>query len=181
MLQYRLNGASVAKAFIGIGSNIQPARCIRAGVTDLQVHFNSIRLSSVYESKAVGFNGDNFLNLVAQVDTDLSVEKLQCLCKDIERRHGRHPDATKCTPRTLDLDLLLYDDLVQAEKSPLQPQLPRPEIEFNAFVLKPLAELAPNWVHPQNKQSLMQLWQAFTPTEEQRLWPVEFDWAAEQV
>lgn len=165
----------MADVFISIGSNVEPAKHIRAGVQALQHAFGQVTLSSVYESEPVGFAGTNFLNLVALVETSDSIETVQRLFKQIEDEHGRKRDGVKFSPRSLDLDLLLYDDRVQTGHGDLTPQLPRAEIEFNAFVLWPLAEIAPHRLHPVNGSSYAQLWQAYD--RKQRLWPVEFDWS----
>lgn len=173
----------MAKVLISIGSNIEPAQNIRRAVRTLINEFELVRLSIVYESRAVGFAGDNFLNLVAYVETNLDVTQLQGLFKRIEIAQGRDLKAAKFTPRTIDLDILLYDDLVQAASPEHdQPQLPRAEITYNAFVLRPLAELVPNWKHPLLQQSYADLWRDFTASpqaEEQSLWPVVFDWGNE--
>lgn len=165
----------MADVFISIGSNVEPGRHVRAGVKALQRAFGQVTLSSVYESEPVGFAGTNFLNLVAQVQTTDSIETVQQLFKQIEDDHGRRRDGVKFSPRSLDLDLLLYDDCVQSGQGDLTPALPRAEIEFNAFVLWPLAEIAPHRVHPVNGKSYAQLWQAYE--RQQKLWAVEFDWS----
>ncbi|MCC5880795.1 MAG: 2-amino-4-hydroxy-6-hydroxymethyldihydropteridine diphosphokinase [Idiomarina sp.] len=170
----------MAKVLISIGSNIEPATQVRKAVGTLLREFAEVRLSSVYESRAVGFSGDNFLNLVACVETDQGLAQLQGLFKRIEIEQGRDLNAAKFTPRTIDLDILLYDNVVQqGDTARDQPQLPRAEITYNAFVLRPLAELVPNWQHPILKQTYASLWREFSATpqaDEQELWPVSFDW-----
>lgn len=166
----------MTQVFISIGSNINPEWHIRAGIKRLQEAFAVVNLSSVYESQPVGFAGDNFLNLVAKVETSLSVAELQKLFKRIEDDFGRVRDGIKCSSRLLDLDLLLYGDTVQAASGEFEPQLPREEIEHNAFVLWPLAELAPHLQHPLSGLTYAQMWQAYD--RPQKLWPVEFNWHA---
>lgn len=166
----------MTQVFISIGSNIDPEKHIRAGVKRLQQAFRVVSLSSVYESQSVGFSGDNFLNLVAKVTTDRSVAELQGLFKQIEDDFGRVRDGIKCSSRSLDLDLLLYGNKVQNGNGEHEPELPRAEIEYNAFVLWPLAELAPHLQHPVTGQSYDQMWQAYDRV--QKLWPVEFNWHA---
>ncbi|KFZ36008.1 2-amino-4-hydroxy-6-hydroxymethyldihydropteridine pyrophosphokinase [Shewanella mangrovi] len=161
----------MAKIYISIGSNIDPANYIRVAITELRALFGELALSSVYESEAVGFSGDNFLNMVIAADTLLDIDGLVTRFKQIERRHGRAANARKFAPRTLDIDLLLYDDLVVTEPV----VLPRAEILSNAFVLWPLAELAPQLVHPTSALSYQTLWQNYDKSQ-QRLWPVDFDW-----
>lgn len=175
----------MARVFIGIGSNIQPARHIRSGVQALAEEFGRLRLSSVYESRAVGFDGPDFYNLVAEVESDQPVESLHSLCREIETRFGRQPEAQKFSSRTLDLDLLLVGQTVVADDNLNCPQLPRPEIDYNAFVLWPLAELAPHYQHPLHQVSLASLWQRYLQQHGEGLtksvWPIHFDWGQRSV
>lgn len=161
----------MANIYISVGSNIEPQRYIRVAINELQQLLGSLELSSVYESEAVGFNGDNFLNMVVGATTVLSVAELVRQFKQIERRNGRAANAQKFAPRTLDLDLLLYDN--QVISSPVV--LPRAEILTNAFVLWPLAELAPQLQHPTTAMSYQALWQQYDKSQ-QRLWPITFEW-----
>lgn len=161
----------MAKIFISIGSNIDKDVHIRQGIAQLSAKFGKLELSSVFESESVGFDGSNFYNLVCGVDTQLDVGDVTALLRQIEVDNGRDRSAKKFSSRTLDLDLLLYDELVI--DSPVQ--LPRDEINKNAFVLWPLAEIAPHLIHPLLKQSYRQLWHDFDKTK-QSLWTVPFDW-----
>ncbi|MBY5923402.1 2-amino-4-hydroxy-6-hydroxymethyldihydropteridine diphosphokinase [Ferrimonas balearica] len=161
----------MAVIYISLGSNIEADAHIRKGLDDLANHYRNLTLSSVFESEAVGFEGDNFLNLVARAETDQSIAEVVTTFKAIEQAHGRARGAKKFAPRTLDIDLLLYDG-TQCE-TPVE--LPRPEIYHNAFVLWPLAELAPDLVPPGQPHSLAALWQAYDKTQ-QSLWPVPFVW-----
>jgi 2-amino-4-hydroxy-6-hydroxymethyldihydropteridine diphosphokinase len=162
----------MARIFISLGSNIDAEHHIRAGVAALRREFGDLALSSVFESEAVGFNGRNFLNMVAGADTELSVAQVVGIFKRIEREHGRLPGAKKFSPRTLDLDLLLYDNLVC--EAPVT--LPRAEITANAFVLWPLAEILPEGLHPLAHISYRELWDGFDK-QSQRLWPIDFSWS----
>ncbi len=98
-------------------------------------------------------------------------ELSQCL-RTIEKDNGRRRDGPKFSSRTLDIDILLYDDLVGDFGGV---QLPRDEILENAFVLLPLSELAPDRVHPVSGKTYGQLWRAYR-ADGQRLWPIDFDW-----
>ena len=147
----------MAQIYIGLGSNVERERNLLAGIADLQACFSHVRLSTVYESAAVGFPGANFYNLVMGAQTSLSLPELLATLRNIEFAHGRAPDARKFAPRTLDLDLLSFDDLVCLEPV----VLPRAEILHNAFVLCPFAELAPNWIHPVAGKSLALLWDEY--------------------
>ncbi len=161
----------MARVYVSIGSNIERERYIRAGVADLRRRFGPLLLSSVYESEAVGFDGANFYNLVAGFDTDLSAQQVAAELRAIEERHGRDRAGPRFSSRTLDIDLLLYDDLVLSEG---KLDLPREEIAHNAFVLWPLAEIAPHLVHPLLGESYATLWGRFD-RQSQPLWPVPFD------
>ncbi|WP_299802012.1 2-amino-4-hydroxy-6-hydroxymethyldihydropteridine diphosphokinase [uncultured Shewanella sp.] len=163
----------MATIFISLGSNIDPEHHLKAALTDLNEHFGALELSSVFESEAVGFEGTNFLNMVVAAQTQLSITDVVSRFKQIEQSHGRVTGAKKFAPRTLDLDLLLYDDTVSEE--PIE--LPRAEILYNAFVLWPLAEIAPTLNHPVVKRSYQTLWNDYDKSQ-QSLWPVEFSWSA---
>lgn len=166
----------MARIYVSLGSNIDPARHIRAGVASLRGRYGRLLLSRVYESEPVGLEGDNFYNLVAAFDTTHDVGAVAACLREIEEAHGRQrePGSTgdRFLPRTLDLDLLLYDALI-IERDGLH--LPRDEITRNAFVLRPLAELAPALSHPVEGRSMAELWSAFD-SDSQPLWPIDFDW-----
>ncbi|MFB3946524.1 2-amino-4-hydroxy-6-hydroxymethyldihydropteridine diphosphokinase [Aeromonas veronii] len=159
--------------YISLGSNIERDRHIRAGLDALHAEFGELRVSRVFESEAVGFNGRPFYNLVAAAETDLPLATVCQRLRAMEFAHGREPDAKKFAPRTLDLDLLLYGDLVC--DTPLV--LPRGEVLTNAFVLWPLAELAPKLRHPVDGRTMGELWQAYDKASQQ-LCPISFHWEA---
>ncbi|OJF70458.1 2-amino-4-hydroxy-6-hydroxymethyldihydropteridine diphosphokinase [Alteromonas sp. V450] len=157
---------------ISIGSNIEREHYTRQSLIALKQHFNSVAVSSVYESEAVGFKGSAFYNAVASAKTTKSVEEVCAILKAIEKDNGRvHTDKKFCA-RTLDLDLLTYDNIITT--SPVV--LPREEICFNAFVLWPLAELVPHHIHPETQTTYAQMWQNFDK-HKQQLWPIDFTWS----
>lgn len=149
--------------YFGIGSNLERKKHIKAGIAELAQRFDHVplRISSVYESEALGFTGPPFYNLVAVTRTQLTLSEVQQAIRDIESRYGRPPDAEKFSSRTLDIDILMFDNCIQNEKKGSEPKLPRPEILTSAFVLKPLAELAPHARHPTAGQTFSQLWKIF--------------------
>lgn len=157
---------------ISVGSNIEREHHIRCAVAELQQAFGKVRLSAVYESEAVGFSGDAFYNLVVVADTVLSIAQCVALFKQIEDRHGRVRDGYRFSGRTLDLDLLTYDDVVCQQPV----VLPRPEITENAFVLWPMAEVVPEQLHPLTGCSYRELWHRYD--KPQKLWPVPFEWSS---
>ena len=163
----------MAKIYISLGSNIEPVRYFKAALIDLDTHFDALELSSVYESEAVGFDGTNFLNMVVAAQTELTIEQVVARFKLIEQQHGRVKGAKKFAARTLDLDLLLYGNTVCQQ--PIE--LPRAEILYNAFVLWPMAEMAPELTHPLAKVSYETLWAKYDKSQ-QKIWPIEFDWSA---
>ncbi|HHJ35584.1 MAG TPA: 2-amino-4-hydroxy-6-hydroxymethyldihydropteridine diphosphokinase [Gammaproteobacteria bacterium] len=160
----------MATLYISLGSNINREENTRAGVAALEQAFGNLVLSSVYESEAVGFDGDAFYNMVIACEVDLPVHEANKVLRDIEDENGRDRSGPKFSSRTLDLDLLLYDDLIIDEKGLV---LPRGEILKNAFVLWPLAEIAPDLVHPETGISYATLWQAFDKKKE-NLKPIVF-------
>ncbi len=159
----------MATIYISIGSNINPQQNIQLALRDLREHFQNIRLSSSYESKAVGFEGDNFINLVAAAETDLKIPQVVQLFHDIEDQHGRDRQGPRFSSRTIDLDLLLYDNAVFTQDGI---EIPREEILQNAFVLCPLAELLPDGVHPVTGKRYDELWASFDQSS-QPLWRID--------
>lgn len=160
------------RVFVGIGSNIDRERSIRAGVAELRQQYREVQLSSVYESDAVGFDGDAFYNLVAAFDTEDSIEQVVASLAAIEDRHGRVRNGERFAARTLDLDLLLYGDKIITTESY---HVPRDEIPRYAFVLWPLAEMAPEAEHPETGESYATMWEKFDKRN-QLLRPIRFEW-----
>ncbi|HDY93699.1 MAG TPA: 2-amino-4-hydroxy-6-hydroxymethyldihydropteridine diphosphokinase [Pseudoalteromonas sp.] len=159
----------MAQIYISLGSNINKAHYIQCALITLKQHFEHIVHSSVFESEAVGFAGNNFYNSVVGATTDMSLADVCALLKQIERDNGRTANDKKFSPRTLDLDLLFYDDVICDSPA----QLPRDEITKNAFVLQPLSEVAPDFYHPVAKLTIAQLWNEYN-NPQQKLWKVEF-------
>ena len=156
--------------YISLGSNINREENTRAGTVALKQAFGELNLSSVYESEAVGFDGDAFYNMVIACEVSASVFEANQILRDIEDAHGRDRSGPRFSSRTLDLDLLLYDDLILDENGL---RLPRGEILKNAFVLWPLAEIAPTLKHPEAQRSYAELWADFDKNKE-NIKPVEF-------
>lgn len=148
----------MSRLFLGLGSNIEPQRYLPLGLAELEALLGPLRLSPVYEGAAIGFQGEPFWNLVVEANTALDVGDLQRALRTIEYAHGRPENASRCSPRSLDIDILLYGDLCGVIDGV---ELPRGEILDNAFVLRPLAELAPEDVHPVAGLSYRELWAAY--------------------
>ena len=151
----------MADIYISLGSNVEREYHVQQGLNALAVTFDlpfeQLKLSSLFESEAIGFSGTAFLNMVIGIKTSFSVEEVAKKLRDIEFSYGRTTNAKKFSPRTLDLDLLLYDELIIDSPA----QLPRDEINKNAFVLWPLSEVAPQVVHPILKKNFYTLWQDY--------------------
>lgn len=163
----------MAEIYISLGSNINRQYHIESGLDALTHAFGQLRLSSLFESEAVGFAGKPFYNMVVGVSTEMSLENVTKTLRNIEFTFGRSQDAKKFSPRTLDLDLLLYDDVIAHQPA----QIPRDEITKNAFVLWPLAEIASTLVHPVVRQSYQKIWQQYDKTQ-QKLNVVPLVWPA---
>ncbi len=162
----------IARVYVSVGSNIERETNIRAGLDALFEHFGNLYCSPVYESVAYGFEGDNFYNLVVGFDVEQSVYEVAQVLHDIENAQQRTRDGVKFSSRTLDLDLILYDDLIMNEG---RIRIPREDIKEYAFVLQPLADIAPNEVHPELGMSYAELWAAFDQAKIQQH-VVEFNW-----
>ena len=156
----------MAEVLLGLGSNQNAKVVFKSALNSLQGTFGKLVLSPVYESESVGFDGDNFLNMVVQIQTDLSVGKLLETLRAIEDAHGRDRTQPKFGGRTLDIDILTYNDVVGCIDGVT---LPRDEVLKNAFVLRPLADTWPNGLHPELQRSYSALWAEYDKAS-QNLW-----------
>ena len=154
----------MARVYVSIGSNIDVSKNIPSSVKALQQHFGELDISKVYETKAVGFEGDDFHNLVVGFDTDESPLEISNVLKKIEADHERTRGKEKFESRTLDLDQLLYGDLVMQMEGV---NIPHPDILRYNFVLKPLTELAGEVEHPEEEKTTNELWEEY---EEKGRW-----------
>lgn len=145
------------RVFVSAGSNIEPRANLEAACTALKEHYGEIELSPLYRSPAAGFSGPDFLNLVVSFRTEERPAEILERLADLEAHAGRDRSAGQFSSRTLDLDLLLYGDRIDAAL-----KLPHPDIERYAFVLKPLADLAPDLRHPATGAAFSEHWESFT-------------------
>ena len=155
----------MAVVFVSVGSNINKHRNVITSIDALRRHFGHLHLSPVYESEAVGFIGDSFYNMVVSFVTLVSPRRVAETLRDIERMHARRRVKNPFSARTLDLDMLIYEDIVMKANAF---RLPHPDIEKYAFVLRPLAALAGHRVHPVLGDTYAQMWARY-PCQEQGL------------
>jgi len=143
------------KAYLSLGSNQDPEQHLPRALEELRACFGRVLASTTYRTPAEGFDGPDFLNSAAIIDTDLDVVALDAWLHALEEAHGRRRDQPRFSSRPLDIDIVFYDDLIFSGPGNLQ--VPRPELN-RPFVLKPLADLAPNYRDPISGETLAELW-----------------------
>jgi 2-amino-4-hydroxy-6-hydroxymethyldihydropteridine diphosphokinase len=150
----------VHRAYLSLGSNIEPETHLRAALAELRARFGALLVSPVYRSRAVGFDGPDFLNLAVGLDTDLDPMALDEWLHALEDRHGRRRDVARYSSRTLDADIVLFDELIV--DGPGHLRIPRPELS-EPFVLKPLCDIAPEARDPVDGRTVAERLAAFGP------------------
>jgi len=148
--------------FVAIGSNIEPQMRLQQAARALKQHFAGARFSGCYRNRAFGFEGADFLNAVAGFDTQLPIRELLLTLRGIEAQCGRGSADSKWQARAMDLDLLLYG---QAVERGADYSVPRPDLTRRAYMLGPLAELAPQWRYPPDGPTIGELWERFARGE----------------
>jgi 2-amino-4-hydroxy-6-hydroxymethyldihydropteridine diphosphokinase len=151
----------VHRAYLSLGSNIEPEKHLRAALAELRARFGAILVSAVYRSRAVGFDGPDFLNLAVGLDTDLDPIALNDWLHALEDRHGRRRDVPRYASRTLDADIVLFGDRIV--DGPGHLRIPRPELS-EPFVLKPLADIAPDARDPEDGRTIAERLRGHGPT-----------------
>jgi 2-amino-4-hydroxy-6-hydroxymethyldihydropteridine diphosphokinase len=146
------------EVFVAAGSNIEPLRHLLAAVAALERSYRSLRISPAYRNKAVGFEGDDFVNLVVGFNTSDSLETVRATLQQIETDCGRPRDAPKWAPRSMDLDILLFGDEVRNEPGLI---VPRPDLVKRPYMLKPMVDIAPDLRHPTLHRTMRELWEVF--------------------
>lgn len=155
----------MSRASLSLGSNVDPVRHLRIAVAALRERFGDVQVSMAYRFPAVGFDGPDFVNAAAVVDTDLDPQALNDWLHALEDANGRDRSGPRYGNRTLDIDIVLFDDrLIDGAGHPGSGpgqalRVPRDELR-HAFVLKPLAEIAPGLVHPVRGETLQVLWES---------------------
>ena len=153
----------MAKIYLGLGSNELPEKNLAIAIQQLEIRFGFIERSKIYQGPAVGFDGDDFFNLVVGLQSNMSPIDI---CNEIECIHdfiGRERGKSKWGPRSIDIDLLLYDELIIDEPSL---KVPRSDILNYSFVLKPIAEIAPHFIHPLTGITLLEHWKSFVKKDQ---------------
>jgi 2-amino-4-hydroxy-6-hydroxymethyldihydropteridine diphosphokinase len=144
------------RVFVAAGSNIEPERNLTLASRELRQAFPDIRFSPWYRNTAAGFEGDDFINFAVAFSTEQPVQEVVAKLRSIEELCGRPPGAHKWAPRSMDLDILLFGDLVEPDL-----KLPRPDLLKRAYMLGPLADIAPEVDHPTAGATIGTLWQRF--------------------
>jgi 2-amino-4-hydroxy-6-hydroxymethyldihydropteridine diphosphokinase len=156
------------EVYVAAGSNVRPREHLRRAIGLMRKAWPDLRVSGAYRNKAVGFEGADFINLVAGFVTDQSLAEVLAELHRIEEACGRPRNAPKWAPRSMDLDVLLYGDTVGEFPGAV---LPRGDLLRRPYMLGPAAEIAPSFVHPTEGVSLGELWSEFD-TEGHEMWPV---------
>jgi 2-amino-4-hydroxy-6-hydroxymethyldihydropteridine diphosphokinase len=146
------------QVYVAAGSNVEPERHLAMAVRELERQFPGVRFSPWYRNRAVGFEGEDFINFVAGFHTGLEVGEVLQALHAIEALCGRPREAPRWAPRSMDLDVLLYGELVCQEP---HLKLPRPDLLKRPYMLGPLAALAPDLMHPTERRTIRELWQRF--------------------
>lgn len=145
----------MGKAYLSLGSNVLPERNLASALRALRGRFGALRVSPFYRTTAIGFDGPDFLNAAAVLDSDLGVHELNDWLHALEDAHGRDRSGPRFGDRPLDIDIVFFDELVT--EGPGNLRLPRPELK-HAFMLKPLVDIAPDFIDPLSGKTLAELW-----------------------
>lgn len=145
----------IHEVYLSLGSNENPKHYLKLAIEALKEKFGDIRLSPVYRTPAVGFEGPDFLNAAIGIKTDWDVLTLDAWLHELEDANGRRRDVPRYSSRTLDIDIIFFDDLIMSGPGNLC--IPRPELK-HPFVLKPLADIAPDFRDPVSGKTLARCW-----------------------
>ncbi len=154
------------KHYLGIGSNTNRRENINSCLQHLKNSFSAHEISPMYRSPSYGFSGHDFYNLVVKIESVFNPHQLKSWLIKLEDLHGRDRLKPRYSNRTLDIDLLISDDLIFDDD---QIQIPRREVLHRKYVLKPLQDIAPDLVHPVAQKRLAVLWQALNHSDNSEL------------
>jgi 2-amino-4-hydroxy-6-hydroxymethyldihydropteridine diphosphokinase len=148
--------------YVAAGSNVQPEKYLARALRELAAAYGPVTLSPAYRNQAVGFEGDDFINLVVGFRTEDEVATVRQQLQKVEASCDRPANAPKWAPRTMDLDILLFGDLVSDEPGL---KIPRPDLIKRPYMLKPMADIAPDVRHPTLGKTMRELWSSFEGAE----------------
>jgi len=146
------------RVFVAAGSNIEPERNLALASRELRRAWPDVQFSPWYRNRAAGFAGEDFINFAVAFSSEQPVHTVVAQLRSIEELCGRPRAAAKWAPRSMDLDVLMYGDLVCEEPGL---KLPRPDLLKRAYMLGPLADIAPGILHPTAGATIAMLWQRF--------------------
>jgi 2-amino-4-hydroxy-6-hydroxymethyldihydropteridine diphosphokinase len=144
--------------YVAAGSNVRPEKYLARAVKLMEEQFKPLRVSPAYRNRAVGFEGADFINLVVGFSTVLPFAGVRERLQQIETACDREPNAPKWAPRSMDLDVLLFGDLICTDPGFI---VPRPDLLKRAYMLKPLFDIAPDVMHPSAEKTIAELWAEF--------------------
>jgi len=148
----------MADVYVAAGSNVEPEKNLARALDELEERFGALAISPAYRNPPVGFAGEDFINLVVGLRTADSPAQVKEKLERIETNCGRPRDAPKWAPRTMDLDILLFGDLVSDEPGL---KIPRPDLIKRPYMLRPIADIAPDVRHPISGKTMRELWESF--------------------
>jgi 2-amino-4-hydroxy-6-hydroxymethyldihydropteridine diphosphokinase len=148
----------ITQVYVAAGSNVQPEQNLARACHEVQATWPNVRFSRAYANQAVGFDGPEFINMVLAFTTDQSIEAVISRLRAVETLCGRPPNAPKWASRAMDLDILLFGSRVEKTADYT---LPRPDLMKRPYMLGPMAELAPQVLHPTAGRTMGELWQQF--------------------
>lgn len=143
----------MALVVLDLGTNIDREESLVGALERLADHVNLRRASSVFKTVPVGMaNQPDFYNVSLEIETDKSVDELRDVARQIEDDMGRDRTGPKFGPRNIDIDIVIYGDMVDSEK-----KIPHPQSTRELFVVAPMAELMPESMHPEAKKTWKEL------------------------
>jgi 2-amino-4-hydroxy-6-hydroxymethyldihydropteridine diphosphokinase len=154
----------MTEVFVAAGSNVEPIKNLKLALAQLERSEHALRISPAYRNQAVGFSGEDFVNLVVGFTTNDDVIQVRERLQKIETLCGRPRDAPKWAARSMDLDILLFGDDVRNEPGLV---LPRPDLVRRPYMLKPTADIAPDFMHPTLRKTMRELWDEFEGKDHQ--------------
>jgi len=146
------------RVFVAAGSNLEPEKHLVRACADIKHSWHDAVFSRAYRNVAVGFDGPDFINLVLGFTTPQPLDAVIARLRAIETQCGRPRFAPKWASRTMDLDVLLFGDRVEKTT---EYTLPRPDLLKRPYMLGPMAEIAPEVMHPTANKTIGKLWEEF--------------------